>query len=354
MTVNTSLGLFRYKRLVYGVSSAPAIFQSVMDQILVGLPHVVCGIVDILITAQYDEGHLKTLRAVLTRLKKHYVKLREDKCIFMADEVVYMEHLVTSQGIRATKAKIESIQKAPSISNVSKLKSYLGLLNYYRTFLPNLSTVLQPLHELLQNDVQWVGSKNCEKAFQESKRLVAESELLVDYDTKKPLILACDASSYGEGAVISHIMEDGSERPVAFASRTLSTSEKNYSQLEKEALSIHFGIKKFHRYLYARNFKLITDHKALTTILGPKKGVPRLAAARLQRWAVTSSAYTYDIEYRKSEEHAKCYILSRLPLSTAKQEEEVNFSFIDEIPVNSLDIAEATRKDPVGKIVVKY
>lgn len=108
----------------------------------------------------------------------------------MADEVVYMGHLVNSQGIRATKDKIESIQKAPSPSNVSELKSYLGLLNYYRTFLPNLSTVLQPLHELLQNDVQWAWSNNCEKAFQESKRLVTESELLVHYDRKKPLILA--------------------------------------------------------------------------------------------------------------------------------------------------------------------
>ncbi|MEW8341158.1 MAG: reverse transcriptase family protein [Candidatus Thiodiazotropha taylori] len=103
LTVNTSLGLFRYKRLVYGVSSAPAIFQSVMDQILVGLPHVVCRIDDILITAPDDESHLKTLREVLTRLKKHNVKLREDKCIFMADEVVYMGHLVNSQGSRATK-----------------------------------------------------------------------------------------------------------------------------------------------------------------------------------------------------------------------------------------------------------
>ena len=93
--------------------------------------------------------------------------------------------------------------------------------------MPNLSPALQPLHELLQNDVQWGWSKNCEKAFQDSKRLVAESELLVHYDTRKPLRLACDASSYGVGAVISHIMEDGSERPIAFASRTLSTSEKS-------------------------------------------------------------------------------------------------------------------------------
>ena len=356
LTVNTSLGLYRYKRLVYGVSSAPAIFQSVMDQILNGLPQVVCRIDDILITAPDDETHLKTLREVLSRLQEHNVKLREDKCVFMADEVVYMGHLVNAEGTRATKDKIESIQKAPTPTNVTELKSYLGLLNYYRAFLPNLSTVLQPLNELLQKGVQWVWPKNCDKAFRESKRLVAESELLVHYDTQKPLTLACDASSYGVGAVISHIMDDGSERPIAFASRTLNASEKNYSQLEKEALSINFGVKRFHKYLYAKKFKLITDHKALTTILGPKKGVPTLAAARLQRWAVTLSAYTYDIVYRKSEEHSNCDFLSRLPLQTdtAETEEEVNFSFIDEIPVNNRDIADATRKDPVLSKVYDY
>ena len=354
LTVNTSLGLFRYRRLVYGVSSAPAIFQSVMDRILAGLPHVVCRIDDILIIGPDDESHLKTLREVLRRLNEHYVKLRDDKCIFMADEVIYMGHLVNSKGTRATTDKIESIQNAPSPTNVTELKSYLGLLNYYRSFLQNLSTVLQPLNELLKTEVAWVWSKNCEKSFKESKRLVAGSGLLVHFDMRKPVTVACDASSYGVGAVISHIMQDGSERPIAFASRTLSASEKNYSQLEKDALGIHFGIKKFHKYLYGRKFTLITDHKPLTTILGPKKGVPTLAAARLQRWAVTLSAYDYDIYYRKSEDHANCDCLSRLPVDRNEHEEEVNFSFIDEIPINSRDIAEATRKDTVLSKVYEY
>lgn len=110
--------------------------------------------------------------------------------------------------------------------------------------------------------------------------------MLVHYDGNKQLKLACDASAYGLGAVISHIMDNGDERPIAFASRTLAPSEKNYAQLEKEALALIFGVKKFHKYLYGRRFTLVTDHKPLTTILGPKTGVPTLAAARMQRWAL--------------------------------------------------------------------
>ena len=117
------------------------------------------------------------------------------------------------------------------------------------------------------------------------------SSVLAHYDVSLPLQLATDASAYGIGTVISHVFPDGSERPIAFASRTLSTSEKNYSQLEKEALSLIFGVKHFHQYLYGRSFTLLTDQKPLTTILGLKKGIPPLAAARLQRWAIILSVY---------------------------------------------------------------
>ena len=118
---------------------------------------------------------------------------------------------------------------------------------------------------------------------------------MVHYDPSLPITLAGDASAYGVGAVISHTLPDGSEQPIAFASRTLSASEQNYAQLEKEALSLIFGVKKFHQYLYGRKFTLVTDHKPLMAILGLKKGVPSLAAARLQHWAVLLSAYKYDI-----------------------------------------------------------
>lgn len=138
----------------------------------------------------------------------------------------------------------------------------------------------------------------------QANEALVSSKVLVHYNPSLPLKLAGDASSYGVGAVISHIMEDGTEHPIAFVSRSLSSSERNYSQVEKEALSLVFRVKKFHLYLYGRKFTLTTDHKPLTTILGPKQGVPTLAAARLQRWALMLAAYTYDIEFRPTGQHA--------------------------------------------------
>lgn len=122
--------------------------------------------------------------------------------------------------------------------------------------------------------------------------------MLVHYDPALPLTLAEDASAYGIGAVISHTMPDGTERPIAFASRTLTSSDRNYAQLEKEALSLVFGVKRFHQFLYGRKFTLVTDHKPLTAIFGAKKGIPSLAAARLQRWAILLSAYPFEIRFK--------------------------------------------------------
>ena len=131
------------------------------------------------------------------------------------------------------------------------------------------------------------------------------SEVLTHYNPTMPIRLAGDASAYGIGAVIAYVFPDGSERPVAFASRTLTPSERNYAQVEKEALSLIFGVKHFHSYLYGRKFTIITDHKPLMAILGEKKGIPPLAAARLQRCAWILSAYKYEIQFRPTGDHGK-------------------------------------------------
>ena len=173
-----------------------------------------------------------------------------------------------------------------------ELRAFLGLLNYYGKFLPNLAGNIHPLINLLCKAKKWNWIEACKKSFNWAKQAIASSKILVHYDPKLPIKVAADASAYGIGAVLSHILEDNTEHPVAFASRTLSPSEKNYSQIGKEALALIFAVKKFHQYLYGRHFTLVTDHKPLLAILGPKKGIPPLAAARLQRWAFQLSAYT--------------------------------------------------------------
>ena len=149
------------------------------------------------------------------------------------------------------------------------------------------------------------------------------------------------------------MLPSGEERPIAYASRTLSKSERNYSQIEKEALSIIFGVKKFHQYLYGRKFLLVTDHKPLTTVLGPKSGIPTLAAARLQRWALLLAAYQYDIEYRSTEKHANADCLSRLPIQCGKSNEGIdeakliNLLQIESLPMDVDHVRKAIRNDPM-------
>lgn len=156
--------------------------------------------------------------------------------------------------------------------------------------------------------------------FKDVKRALAKSEALAHFDPKQPFRLACDASPFEVGAVVSHMMSSGEERPIAFASRTLSQAEKNYAQIEREALSIVFRVKKFHQYLFGRKFTLLTDHRPLTSIFGPHKIFPSLAASRMQWWALLLSAHQYEIRYRKSDQHQNADDLSRLPLPVKRAE----------------------------------
>ena len=358
--INTHKGLYQYTRLPFGIASSPAIFQRVMDIILQGIPNVQCYIDDILITGRNDEGHLRSLEQTLRRLEEYGLRANKAKCKFMQDHVDFLGYRVDSKGIHTLPDKLNAIVKAPSPENIQQLRSFLGLLNYYGKFIPNLASLIHPLNLLLHKDTKWNWNSDCEKAFTEAKEALVSSTVLTHYDPELPLTLAGDASAYGIGAVISHVFPDGSEHPIAFASRTLTSSEQNYAQLEKEALSLIFGVKKFHQYFYGRRFTLITDHKPLLTILGPKKGIPSLAAARLQRWAVFLLAYRYDIKFKDTLSHANADSLSRLPLKDDSNEGNspeasiFNLSQVDFLPVTANKIRQATSTDPVLSKVLRY
>lgn len=358
-TINTHQGLYQFTRVPFGIASAPAMFQKMMDTILQGLPGVICYIDDILVTGSTDEEHLKRLGEVFKRLEYHGIRLKRSKCFFLQESVEYLGHLIDSKGVRPTSAKVNAIVNAPRPKTQQELKSFLGMLNYYGKFIASLSTLLQPLNQLLQANRKWRWSDDCEKAFTEAKEKLAAAPVLTHYNPELPLRLAGDASSYGIGAVLSHVLPDGTEHPIAYASRTLTSSERNYAQLEKEALSLVFGVKKFHSYLYGRKFLLYTDHKPLTTIFGPKQGIPPLAAARLQRWALLLSAYDYSIEFKPTGRHANADVFSRLPViskdSAATCEATIfNIKQMEALPVTTAKLRSATKYDKILCKVLRY
>ena len=262
-------------------------------------------------------------------------------------------------GLHASPEKVRAVLEAPKPRNIKELRAFLGMMNYYRKFIPNLATMLKPLTNLLQKNCRWLWRAAQARAFKEAKQVLTSMPVLTHYNQASPVRLATDASAYGVGAVLSHVGPEGEERPIAFASRTLTATEARYAQIEKEALGIVFGVQKFHQYLYGRRFTLITDHKPLTTIFGPKKGVPALAAARLQRWAIQLSAYVYDIEYCSTAQHGNADGLSRLPVQGSYVEEgpeirEFQVHQLQSLPVRAADVRKATKSDGVLKKVWQY
>ena len=247
VVINTQRGLFKYLRLPFRVASAPALFQQAMDRILQGLPHVICYLDDILITGAAQEEHLTNLAEVLRRLSNQGLRLKQEKCSFFQESIEYLGHYIDTTGIHTAKSKVEAISRAPTPKNVGELRSFLGMVNYYGKFIPGK---LHPLYSLLKNDSKWNWSAQCDQVFDEIKSLLVQAPVLVHYNPKLPLRLAGDASNYGIGAVLSHVDSNGQEHPIAYTSRTLSASEKNYSQIEKEALSLIVGIREFHKYIY--------------------------------------------------------------------------------------------------------
>lgn len=159
--------------------------------------------------------------------------------------------------------------------------------------------MLAPLHKLLRKEAEWKWSMECKHAFNESKQLLVNNNLLVHFNPKRPIIIACDASPIGVGAILSIICENGQERPCSMASSTLTSAEKNYSQLHREALAVVFAIKRFHKYVYGYPFVVYTDHKPLEILLGDKKSLGIVSSVRLHRWILLLANYQYTIKYRK-------------------------------------------------------
>ena len=232
VTINTHKGLYQYTRLPFGVASAPAVFQQLMEKILQAVPGVVVYLDDILITGKNEGEHLANLQQVLERFKQYGIRLKQAKCRIMKPSVDYLGYCIDKNGLHTLLEKISAIQDAPRPKSVKKLRSFLGLVNYYGRFIRDLSTVTYPLNRLLCKGIQWGWNRSCEQAFKQLKQKLVSCEILAHYNPDLPVKLDCDASAYGVGAVLSHQYPNGTERPIAYASRTLSSAEKNYAQIK--------------------------------------------------------------------------------------------------------------------------
>lgn len=360
VTLNTQKGLYRYNRLVFGIKSAPSIWQKAMDQVLQGISGVHCYLDDILVTGKTTEEHLRNLEEVLVRLHDYGLRANKDKCKWFETSVTYLGHIVSKEGLHKEPSKVKAVSEAPTPHDVTSLRSFLGLVNYYHKFIPNLSSVLHPLYQLLEKDRKWQWTSTCEEAFQTCKRLLTSNQVLTHYNPNLPVRLACDASQFGIGAVLSHVMPNRTERPIAFASRSLNNAEKAYAQIDKEALSLVWGVKHFNHYLYGRHFQLVTDHKPLTYIFHPDKGIPVTAAARMQRWALFLSGHDYDIVYKNTKQHGNADGLSRLPVNqkretTSKDACEIfNLEQAEMLPITVKEIENETRRDPILSKVYEF
>ena len=315
LVIATHKGYFRYTRLAFGINFAPALFQSTMDKILAGIQRTAAYIDDVISGSATVEAHISRLRTVFDCFRKAGIRTQLSKCRFLQYSVTYLGHQIDAEGNHPTDERLAAIRDIQRPTNRKQLRSFLGAINYYAKFIPHLRSRCAPLHVLTRNDTQWHWNEKHDVIFNDLKRILTSDAILVHYDEDKPLVITTDASDVGIGAVLLHQFPDGTERPIAYASRVLSDAERRYATIDKEALAIVYAVHtKFTQYVTGRRFTLKTDHRPLERLFGAKTEIPKLAASRLARWAMTLSMYDYEIQYQTGSANAPADVLSRFPV----------------------------------------
>ena len=358
-TISTHKGLYEYVRLPFGIHSAVAIFQRTMESILADLPGCIVYVDDILITGKDEDEHHNNLIRVLRRLQEAGMKLNPSKFHFMMDEISYLGHTISSAGVAPTADKIKAMRDAKAPSNVNELQSFIGTANFLRRFIPHFATIMVPLYNLVKKSAEWQWEENEQNAFSRIKAALCSSEVLIHYSSEKDLILQTDASGIGLGAVMFQKDESGELRPVAYGSRVLSSAEKNYSNIEREALALVFGVTNFRQYLLGRTFMLRTDHQPLLKLFGCTEKVPTLVSSRLKKWKMVLSAYNYSMEYIPGRKNVFADYLSRKPMSgdpTRDEMVEQQVLFVQEESeiIRAATVAAETKRDVVLKKVLHF
>jgi hypothetical protein len=243
-TFNTPFGRYCYKRLPFGLHSSAEVFEKRVEQVFADLP-ISIYFDDLIVAGPTQEEHDQNLRQLLQRARENNVKFNKEKIQLNQTEVCYLGHIVSAEGLKPDPAKILAISNMPNPTDKPGIQRLLGTLNFLRSYIPNMSTLTQPLRCLLKDDVKWYWGPEQEEAMKAIKQLLSSSQVLRYFDVSKKVDLQVDASKSGLGAVL---LQEG--RPVAYGSRALTASECNYPQIDKELLAMVFGCEYFHNYVY--------------------------------------------------------------------------------------------------------
>ncbi|KAK3731996.1 hypothetical protein QZH41_005497 [Actinostola sp. cb2023] len=300
-TFSTHNGLKRYKRLIFGLSSAPETYQYVMQSTLQGIVGVRNISDDIIVFGKTQEEHDRSLEQTLQRLQDSGLTLNKEKCVFSVSELVFFGFKVSAAGLSPDQKKIDAVKEARAPTNAAEVRSFLGLVNYCARFIPEFATMSEPLRQLTRKYAEWSWGQVEQDSFDKLKASLTSDCVMAHYDPAAETHLRVDASPVGLGAILLQC-QDGVSRPVAYASRTLTDVERRYSQTEKEALAVVWGCEKFHLYLYGTEFTLFTDHKPLEVIYSPRAKPP----ARIERWVLRLQPYRFKICHMEGESLLVC------------------------------------------------
>ena len=322
----TKYGLYEWNVMPFGLTNAPSTFQRMMDIILAGLKWKCCLVYldDVNVYSGDFDQHLRDLEDVFERLSETGLKLNWKKCRFCSESLIYLGHRITSKGILPDESKLEAIKNIQVPKSVPKLRSMLGLVAYYKRFIPGFSQRAAPLFKLLRKNEPYEWTAACQGAFEELKSKLMEQPLLIYPDFERPFLVQTDASNDGLGAILSQESE-GVERVVSYASRALSKAEKNYSATEKECLAVVWAVKHFRPYLHGQKFELQTDHRALQWLMTLKE-----PNERLMRWALRLQEFEMKITYRPGVQNQNADALSRLvAVIKKKPKDDTDDDYVD-------------------------
>ena len=305
----TRYGLWEWNVMPFGLCNAPATFERLMEKVLEGLQWkiLVLYLDDIVVFAKNPEQLLERLSQVFSRLLEAGMKLKPKKCDLLKRSVAFLGHVIDGEGIHMDPEKIKVIWSWRTPKDVKDIRIFLGLTSYYRKYVPSYARLAGPMYDLTRNDVEFVWTNNCEKAFKGLKEALV-SEPILGYPTPEDsFVLDTDACNNSIGAVLSQIQGE-QEVVICYGSRCLLPTEKNYCVTRKELLAIVYFVDYYAHYLLGKEFLIRTDHGSLRWLLNVKDPEGQMA-----RWITRMSRFDYKIEYRPGKKHGNADGVSRRP-----------------------------------------